>query len=149
MPSILCRLWSSDDTCVQDHDIERIVTYQLREFDHRAEVALVDGQKLSLRVPCLLLDLCTTFNAVSRLTWYGDVPVIALRPLPWCLHPKMSLFGCIRAKCFAASSPIPLFDPVTSTLFPARSAYSGGGSDVHWSMMKAALEYFMAFPKRR
>ena len=43
-------------------------------------------------------------------------------------HPRMSRSGFIRAKCIAASKPIPLFAPITTTVFPERSSYSTEGT---------------------
>ena len=73
----------------------------------------------------------------------NNEPESAALPLLSLRQARTSLAGFIRAKCFAASKPMPALAPTTMTVFPVRSAFSTGGTVVHWSTIKSKIDFFM------
>lgn len=49
--------------------------------------------------------------------------------------------GFMEAKCFAASSPMPVLAPITKTFLPVRSALITGGTEPHLSWRKSKRVY--------
>lgn len=72
-----------------------------------------------------------------------DILATASLPFSWLLDVKISLPGPMRAKCFAASNPIPVFAPVTITVFLLRSCFGTGGTVVHCALTKSKSVNFM------
>jgi hypothetical protein len=58
--------------------------------------------------------------------WCICSPVKAFSPLVRSRHAIINRAGFIEAKCFEASNPSPRLAPVTTTVFPAKSAVGTG-----------------------
>ena len=80
------------------------------------------------------------------------VPSAASLPLVTLLQAKINLEGFIEAKCLAACKPTPELAPVTSTVFPERSAVWSGGVPFLWctkNFQKDGLAIFSTVQKGR
>jgi hypothetical protein len=139
----------SKDASIGYQDVKSVVFFfELRDkCGHRCEVAMVENHDLpDASESGLFADLCRSKNTWSQVGSQGSgclgSPARAASPLLFVRTANISLAGLIRARCFAAASPRPPFDPVTITVWPERSTVCTAGNGQNWERRKAGRENF-------